>query len=99
MTHEFLQFWLLLCEEPGRLAELTAQLTEEERYKLRDSSFATLVTDQLGVALAKALIDKFLKQISLTDTDKRRHDRMCQRLNSVCPSLFNLEDMKRAQVR
>jgi hypothetical protein len=99
MTHEAIQFWVLLCEEPRRLPELTSQLTIEERRQLQDCVFATFVTSEVGLRLSRLLIDKLLKQMSSSGPAGRAsHDALCDRLHSLCPSLFHQEDVMRAKV-
>eukprot|EP00730_Choanoeca_flexa_P008962 TRINITY_DN12562_c0_g2_i1.p1 TRINITY_DN12562_c0_g2~~TRINITY_DN12562_c0_g2_i1.p1 ORF type:complete len:1292 (+),score=380.00 TRINITY_DN12562_c0_g2_i1:19-3894(+) len=98
MTHEAIQFWLLLCEEDRRLPELTAQLTPDQRRQLQTSTFAAWVTSEVGLDLSRALIDKLLRQMSSRGPAGRQdHDHMCERLHNLCPSLFHQEDVMRAK--
>ena len=100
MAHEAIQFWVLMCEEPRRLPELTSQLTVDERRQLRDCVFATFVTSEVGLRLSRLLIDKLLQQMSSAGPAGRAsHDALCDRLHSLCPSLFHQEDVMRAKVR
>lgn len=85
LTAELLGLWKVLCDHQFRL--VSTAFPPALRDQLRSATLRELLLAdrQLPAALAAALVQTYLQDNATTEA-------VCQRLRSVCPSLYRQED-------